>query len=103
MTQPMFSITGELRKVYSEPQTNQETGERTMKHRVQILGEVPIRDSDEFKFDFVTLTIDNPHDYRDLVGEHITVPFGFFAPGKGNVVTFVPKGSKPQVVAGLPA
>lgn len=99
MSQPMFSITGELRKVYSEQQTNRETGEQTTKHRIQILGEIPLRDSDGTKEDFVTLTIDNPTDYRDLVREFITVPFGFFAPGKGNVVTFVPKGSKPQIVA----
>lgn len=99
MTQPMFSITGELRKVYSENHTNRETGEITRKHRIQMLGEVPLRDSDGTKEDFVTLTIDNPADYQDLVRETITVPFGFFAPGKGNVVVFVPKGSRPQVVS----
>lgn len=99
MNQPMFSITGELRKVYSEPQTNRETGEQTLKHRIQILGEIPLRDSDGTKEDFVTLTIDNPIEYRDLVRQTITVPFGFFAPGKGNVVTFVPKGSKPLVLS----
>lgn len=99
MNQPMFSITGELRKVYSESQTNRETGEQTLKHRIQILGEIPLRDSDGTKEDFVTLTIDNPIEYRDLVRQTITVPFGFFAPGKGNVVTFVPKGSKPLVLS----
>lgn len=99
MSHPMFSITGELRKVYSENQPNKETGELIRKHRIQMLGEVPLRDSDGTKEDFVTLTIENPDDYRDLVRQVITVPFGFFAPGKGNVVTFVPKGSKPQVVS----
>jgi len=96
---PMFSITGELRKVYSEQQLNRETGELSTKHRIQILGEIPLRDSDGTKEDMVTLTIDNPADYRDLVKETITVPFGFFAPAKGNVVTFVPKGSRPLVVS----
>lgn len=96
---PMFSITGELRKVYSEQQLNRDTGELSTKHRIQILGEIPLRDSDGTKEDMVTLTIDNPADYRDLVKETITVPFGFFAPAKGNVVTFVPKGSRPLVVS----
>ncbi len=96
---PMFSITGELRKVYSEHHVNRDTGEQTTKHRIQILGEIPLRDSDGTKEDMVTLTIDNPADYRDLVKETITVPFGFFAPAKGNVVTFVPKGSRPLLVS----
>lgn len=96
---PMFSITGELRKVYSEQHINRDTGEQTTKHRIQILGEIPLRDSDGCKEDMVTLTIDNPAEYRDLVKETITVPFGFFAPAKGNVVTFVPKGSRPLVVS----
>lgn len=99
MTTPMFSITGELRKVFSERQVNRDTGEETTKHRIQILGEIPLRDtSGDTREDMVTLTVDNPAEYRDLVKQTITVPFGFFAPGKGNVVTFVPKGSKPQVV-----
>lgn len=100
MNQPMFSITGELRKVFSERQVNRDTGEETTKHRIQILGEIPLRDtSGGTREDMVTLTVDNPAEYRDLVKKNITVPFGFFAPGKGNVVTFVPKGSKPQLVS----
>jgi len=100
MTMPMFSITGELRKVYSENQTNRDTGEIIRRYRIQILGDIPLRDgSGDTREDMVTLNVDNPDDYRDLVRQVITVPFGFFSPGKGNVVTFVPKGSKPQVCA----
>lgn len=100
MSHPMFSITGELRKVFSERQVDRETGEESTRHRIQILGEIPLRDaSGETREDMVTLTVQNPADYRELVRQVITVPFGFFSPGKGNVVTFVPKGSKPTVVA----
>jgi hypothetical protein len=99
MSLPMFSITGELRKVYSEKQVDKETGEEKTKHRIQILGEIPLRDdSGDTREDMVTLTVDNPIEYRDLVKQNITVPFGFFSPQKGSVVTFVPKGSKPQMV-----
>lgn len=100
MNHPMFSITGELRKVFTEKQVNRDTGEETTRHRIQILGEIPLRDaSGDTREDMVTLSVDNPIEYRDLVKQVITVPFGFFAPGKGNVVSFVPKGSKPQVVS----
>ena len=100
MSHPMFSITGELRKVYTEKQVDRDTGEEKTRHRIQILGEIPLRDaSGDTREDMVTLTVENPAEYRELIKETITVPFGFFAPGKGNVVTFVPKGAKPTVIA----
>lgn len=97
MSTPMFSITGQLLKCFTEKQTNRDTGEEVTRHRIQMLGDVPLRDgSADSRLDLVTLNVEDLAPYQDLVGTPIRVPFGFFAPSKGSVVTFVPKGSKPQ-------
>ena len=93
----MFSITGQLLKTFSEPQTNRETGEQTIRHRIQLLGSIPLRDGEGTRHDLVTLNVDDPAPYRDLQGKVVRVPFGFFSPAKGQVITFVPKGSKPVI------
>ncbi|WP_460549622.1 hypothetical protein, partial [Geodermatophilus aquaeductus] len=91
----MFSITGRLLKAFTERQTNRETGEVTPRYRIQLLGEIPLRDGSGSRHDLVTLNVDRLDLYEHLEGEVIRVPFGFFAPAKGQVITFVPKGSKP--------
>lgn len=93
----MFSITGQLLKCFSEPHTNRDTGEQTMRHRIQLLGSIPLRDGEGTRHDLVTLNVDDLAPYRDLQGKVVRVPFGFFSPAKGQVITFVPKGSKPAV------
>lgn len=99
MNQPMFSITGQLLKAFSERQVNKETGEEVTRYRIQLLGAIPLRDGSDTRHDLVTLNVERLSDYREMEGKTIQVPFGFFAPSKGQVITFVPKGSKPQVVA----
>lgn len=94
----MFSITGQLLKAFPEVQTNRDTGEQVTRYRIQLLGQIPIRDGSGSRFDMVTLNVDDIRPYQSLEGKQIQVPFGFFSPGKGQVITFVPKGSKPQVV-----
>ena len=91
----MFSITGQLLQTFSEKQVNKETGEEITRHRIQLLGDIPLRDGSGTRHDLVTLNVEHLADYSDLKGQQIRVPFGFFAPAKGNVITFVPKGSKP--------
>lgn len=93
----MFSITGQLLKTFSELHTNRDTGEQTTKHRIQLLGAIPLRDGSDTRHDLVTLNVDHLGPYKDLEGQTIRVPFGFFSPAKGQVITFVPKGSKPEV------
>ncbi|MYL22070.1 hypothetical protein GLW04_19535 [Halobacillus litoralis] len=93
----MFSITGQLLKAFAERQVNKETGEEVTRHRIQLLGDVPLRDGSGSRHDLVTLNVESLNDYKELEGKTIRVPFGFFAPAKGNVITFVPKGSKPAL------
>jgi hypothetical protein len=94
----MFSITGQLLKAFPERQTNRETGESVDRYRIQLLGEIPLRDGSGVRFDMVTLNVESMGPYVPLVGKTVRVPFGFFAPGKGQVISFVPKGAKPEVV-----
>ena len=96
----MFSIIGELRNVFEQERTDRDTGEVQTKHRIQILGDIPVPgDRGETRLELVTLNVEEPSIYRGLLGKQIRVPFGFFAPSKGQVITFVPKGAKPQVVS----
>lgn len=97
MTQPMFSITGQLMKAFPERQINRDTGEEVTRYRIQLIGEIPLRDGSGTRLDLVTLNVERLQDYSELVGQRISVPFGFFSPAKGQVITFVPKGSKPQL------
>lgn len=95
----MFSITGQLLKAFPERQVNRETGESVDRYRIQLLGEIPLRDGSGSRFDMVTLNVESMGPYAALIGKTVRVPFGFFAPAKGQVISFVPKGAKPEVVA----
>ena len=97
MSQVMFTITGQLLKAYPETQVNKETGEEMKRNKIQLLGDMPLRDGSGTRFDMVTLSVEDLGPYRELEGQTIRVPFGFFATGKGNVITFVPKGSRPEL------
>jgi hypothetical protein len=50
------------------------------------------------RFDLITLTVESGKTYSDLAGKRVRVPLGFFAPQKGNIVYFIPKGSQPEIV-----
>lgn len=93
----MFTITGQLLNVLDDYVIDQDTGERTKKPRIQILGEMPLKDTGQTRKELVTLTVENLEVYKAVVGKTIRLPFGMFSPQKGTVIQFVPKGSKPQV------
>lgn len=95
----MFTVTGQVLKTFKqEGQTDKETGEiGKSSFKVQLLGEMPVLGGDS-RNDLITLTVENVKGYSDLVGKTIRVPLGFFAPQKGNIVYFIPKGSQPELV-----
>lgn len=96
----MYSIIGRLEHVFDQKQVNRETGEESQRHKIQLVGRVPLPDgSNETRLELVTLNVDDPAIYKPLVGSDIRVPFGFFAPSKGTVVQFVPRGARPQKVS----
>jgi hypothetical protein len=95
----MFTVTGQVLKTFKQDgQTDKETGEvGKSSFKVQLLGEMPVLGGDS-RNDLITLTVENVKAYGDLVGKTIRVPLGFFAPQKGNIVYFIPKGSQPEIV-----
>lgn len=95
----MFTVTGQVLKTYIQPGlVDKETGEQGKpSSKVQIMGEMPVPGGDA-RFDLITLTVENEKTYSELKGKRVRVPLGFFAPQKGNIVYFIPKGAIPEIV-----
>lgn len=95
----MFQVTGEVLHVFQEPdRTDRATGEISRgRPKVQILGELPLENG-EVRRDMITLSVDRKADYEPLVGSRISVPLGMFAPAKGQIAYFIPRGGKPCVL-----
>lgn len=95
----MFTVTGQVLKTFIQPgQTDKETGAIGQSSvKVQIMGEMPVQGG-ESRLDLITLTVENQKTYDDLKGKAIRVPLGFFAPQKGNIVYFIPKGATPELI-----
>jgi hypothetical protein len=90
----MLNITGQVFNVFDKPASKR--GDETIesKPQVQLLGEIYLPNG-ETRFDLVTLSTDAPKDFEQFKGQKVTVPIGAFAPSKGSVIYFIPKGSKP--------
>lgn len=95
----MFTVTGQVLKTFIQPgQVNKETGDvGKTSVKVQIMGELPVQGG-ESKLDLITLTVENQKAYEDLVHKQVRVALGFFAPAKGNIVYFIPKGAIPEIL-----
>jgi hypothetical protein len=95
----MFTVTGKVLKTFIQPgQVDKETGEMGKSSiKVQLMGEMPVQGGDS-RLDLINLTIEDQKTYNELSGKMIRLPLGFFAPQKGNIVYFVPKGSVPELV-----
>ena len=91
----MFYVTGQVLNTYFQPgATDPETGEKTPgKNKVQILGQIPVSNG-ESKMDILTLSIPDGIDFKQHMQKHVNVSLGMFAPSKGNIIYFIPKGSK---------
>lgn len=96
----MFTVTGQVLKTFfQDGRIDKETGELSKgSFKVQLLGEMPVQGGDS-RYDMVTLTTDDHKSFSELAGKTVRVPIGVFAPQKGNLVYFIPKGSKPEIVA----
>lgn len=95
----MFTVTGQVLKTFIQPgQANKETGVIAPSLiKVQIMGEMPVQGGDS-RLEMINLTIEDQKTYDDLKTKRVRVPLGFFAPQKGNIVYFIPKGSKPELI-----
>lgn len=95
----MFTVTGQVMKTFIQPgQVDKETGEVGKSSvKVQIMGEMPVQNG-ESRLDLITLTVEDRQSYDTLQGKRVRVPLGFFAPAKGNIVYYIPKGARPEVI-----
>jgi len=99
----MFTVTGQVMNTFVQPgSVNKDTGEigpSTVK--IQLVGQMPVQGGDESRFDLITLSVKEPDDFKGLVGKTVRIPLGFFAPSKGSIIYFIPKGGKPELVSDL--
>ena len=96
----MFQICGLVVHLFDAPgRIDKESGQvDDDKPKVQIMGEVPQRNG-QVKFELVSLTCHNPADFSEFLGQRVTVPLGIFAPKAGQVLYFIPQGSKPSLAS----
>lgn len=97
----MFNITGQVINTFEAPaRIDKETGkvETEAKPKVQLLGDMPVPGGGQSRMELVTLTCEDQAEYEAFRGKTISVPLGIFAPAKGQVIYFIPKGSKPVEV-----
>lgn len=94
----MLSVTGNLMKVFtSDKGVSKKTGEEYGgQSKIQIMGEIPLQ-SGETKFEMLELSTHDKDYFAGLENKKISIPVGAFGSGK-DVIFFIPKGSKPQLV-----
>jgi len=103
----MFNITGQVINTFEAPgrKANEKAGieAQEAKPKVQLLGEMPVP-GDQTRMELVTLTCEDQAEYEAFKGRVISVPMGVFAPARGQIIYFIPKGSHPvEVGSSLPA
>lgn len=91
----MLNITGQVLHVFEKPAVKRGDAVIDAKPQVQLLGEFALPNG-ESRFELVTLSTDSPADFEEHKGKSVSVPVGVFSPAKGQVIYFIPKGSKPR-------
>jgi hypothetical protein len=96
----MFTVTGQVMKTFIQPgRVDKQTGDiEKSSVKVQVLGEMPVQGGGS-RLDLITLSVENEKTYSDLAGKKVRIPLGFFAPSKGQIVYYIPKGAVAEVVA----
>lgn len=95
----MFTINGQVIGTFTQPgRVDEKTGEiGESKDKVQIFGDMPTQ-SGETRRELVTLSCEDRKEYEALQGQQVSIPMGVFAPAKGQVIFFIPKGARPTVI-----
>lgn len=91
----MFLVTGRVEGVFNqERKVDKETGEIPAPQRkVQIMGVLPVMGGDSKK-ELITLSVPDGIDFKPFVEKKVAVPIGVFSPAKGQIIYFIPQGSK---------
>lgn len=95
----MFQVSGQVVNVYDAPaRPDKETGEiGEEKSKVQIVGYLPLENGQQ-RYDIITLTVQDKLEWQGLQGRRVVVSLGFFAPARGSIVYFIPKGCHPRLL-----
>jgi len=91
----MFTMTGQVINVFITPRkTNKSNGEEYGgDDKVQIMGDIPL-DNGQSRKELVEIKTSEPETFQKLLGKPVTLPISFYAPQKGSVIYFMPKGHK---------
>ncbi len=92
----MYTLTGKVINVYDRERQN-DKGEKETAHKVQVMGEMPVPGGDTH-YQLIDLTCESQADFRPFLGKTIRVALGVFAPSRGQIIHFIPKGAKPEEV-----
>jgi len=98
----MFNITGRVINTFEAPgrKADEKAGIQAQeaKPKVQLLGEMPVP-GEQTRMELVTLTCEDQAEYEALKGKTVSVAMGVFAPARGQIIYFIPKGAHPVEVA----
>lgn len=99
MSEPMFTLCGQVANVFVQPGgVSKKTGEAfDPRDKVQLLGELPLPDGGK-RLELVTLNTEDASLFEQAVGRRVRVAVGLYAVGK-SVGYFIPRGAKPSLVA----
>jgi hypothetical protein len=93
----MLTLTGQLINTFTTPAGERNGEPYPETNKIQLLGEIPLPNG-EVKNGLIDLTSHSIGDFKNLETKKIRVPVGAMVSGK-NVIYFIPKGSKPEVVS----
>jgi hypothetical protein len=90
-TATMLNLTGVLVCTYTapafEPKDAEKGENKPQKPKVQILGDVALKNG-ETKKDLITVSVPDLAPYEGKDGSEVTIPVGAFSPSKGNIAFF---------------
>ena len=97
---PMFTMSGQVINVYVTPKgTSKRTGEEYGgDDKVQIMGDIPL-DNGQSRKELVEIRTSEPSAFQKLIGKPVNLPISFYAPAKGAVIYFLPKGHTVSQIA----
>lgn len=91
----MFTMSGQVINVFTTPKgTNRKTGDEFGgDDKVQIMGDIPL-DNGQSRKELIELRTSDAETFQKLIGKPVVLPISFYAPQKGSVIYFMPKGHK---------
>lgn len=97
---PMFTMSGQVINVYVTPKgISKKTGEEFGgDDKVQIMGDIPV-DNGHVRKELVEIRTSEPQTFQKLIGKPVSLPISFYAPAKGSVIYFLPKGHRVAEIA----